>query len=158
MKLGWAEPWPRNWSGAPVPPPWPEKPEDQLEAEEELLNRLVDLNHQRAAEEAKGKICRLRPDYQAPEETATQGELATDSDATTPDKSTKRPSPLGTRPYKPKSDLSAIAQPPVPGTRKTWPPTSNANPKRVSSRLSKRRPNSAWSSRKATANTVVGES
>jgi hypothetical protein len=56
--------------------PWPEKPEDQLEAEEELLQRLVDLNHQRAAEEAKGKIRWLRPDYQAPEETAQQGELA----------------------------------------------------------------------------------
>jgi len=48
--------------------PWPEKPEDQLEAEEELLQRLVDLNHQRAAEEAQGKIRWLRPDYQAPEE------------------------------------------------------------------------------------------
>ncbi len=58
--------------------PWPEKPEDQLEAEEELLQRLVDLNHQRAAEEAKGKIRWLRPDYQAPKETAQQGELATD--------------------------------------------------------------------------------
>jgi hypothetical protein len=59
--------------------PWPEKPEDQLEAEEELLQRLVDLNHQRAAEEAKGKIRWLRPDYQAPEETAQQGELAAES-------------------------------------------------------------------------------
>ena len=57
--------------------PWPEKPEDQQEAEEELLQRLVDLNHQRAAEEAKGKIRWLRPDYQAPEETPEQSELAT---------------------------------------------------------------------------------
>ena len=58
--------------------PWPEKPEEQQEAEEELLQRLVDLNHQRAAEEAKGRIRWLRPDYQAPEESTTQGELATE--------------------------------------------------------------------------------
>jgi len=70
--------------------PWPEKPEDQLEAEEELLQRLVDLNHQRAAEEAKGKIRWLRPDYQAPEETAQQGELATDESE---DPDTRRPGP-----------------------------------------------------------------
>jgi len=57
--------------------PWPEKPEDQQEAEEELLQRLVDLNHQRAAEEAQGKIRWLRPEYQAPEETPEQSELAT---------------------------------------------------------------------------------
>ena len=34
-----------------------------------LLQRLVDLNHLRAAEEAKGKIRYLRPDYQDPENT-----------------------------------------------------------------------------------------
>jgi len=57
--------------------PWPEKPEEQQEAEEELLQRLVDLNHQRAAEEAQGKIRWLRPDYQAPEESPEQGKLDT---------------------------------------------------------------------------------
>ncbi|AKS41177.1 hypothetical protein HNQ63_002534 [Wenzhouxiangella marina] len=57
--------------------PWPEKPEDQLEAEEELLQRLVNLNHQRAAEEAQGKIHWLRPDYQAPDETPEQTKLHT---------------------------------------------------------------------------------
>lgn len=71
--------------------PWPEKPEDQQEAEEELLQRLVDLNHQRAAEEAKGKIRWLRPEYQAPEETAEQGELATETDEATPNEETKKP-------------------------------------------------------------------
>ena len=60
--------------------PWPEKPEEQQEAEEELLQRLVDLNHQRAAEEAQGKVRWLLPEYQAPEETAQQGELETSSD------------------------------------------------------------------------------
>ena len=62
--------------------PWPEKPEEQQQAEEELLQRLVDLNHQRAAEEAQGKIRWLRPDCQAPEETATQAELATEQPKT----------------------------------------------------------------------------
>lgn len=57
--------------------PLPEKPEDQAEAEEELLQRLVDLNHQRAAEEAQGKIRWLRPEYQAPDETPEQGKLDT---------------------------------------------------------------------------------
>ena len=71
--------------------PWPEKPEDQLEAEEELLQRLVDLNHQRAAEEAQGKIRWLRPDYQAPEETTTQGELDTETADGTPNQETKKP-------------------------------------------------------------------
>jgi hypothetical protein len=59
--------------------PWPEKPEDQLEAEEELLQRLVDLNHKRAAEEAQGKIRWLRPDFQAPDESPEQTQLDTDS-------------------------------------------------------------------------------
>lgn len=63
--------------------PWPKKPEDQLEAEEELLQRLVDLNHQRATEEAKDNICWLRPDYQASQESATQEELATGEAETT---------------------------------------------------------------------------
>ena len=77
--------------------PWPEKPEEQQEAEEELLQRLVDLNHQRAAEEAKGKIRHLRPDYQAPEQTATQAELATDQAEAAPDKTTKRPTDKTTK-------------------------------------------------------------
>lgn len=46
--------------------PYPEKSEAQAEAEEELLKRLVALNHQRAAEEARGQIRWLRPEYQDP--------------------------------------------------------------------------------------------
>ncbi|WP_447529591.1 class I SAM-dependent DNA methyltransferase [Vreelandella sp. TE19] len=56
--------------------PLPDKPAAQAEAEEELLMRLVALNQQRALEESQGKIRWLRPEYQAPEETApTQTEL-----------------------------------------------------------------------------------
>jgi len=46
--------------------PLPDKPEAQAEAEEELLRRLVELNAQRAAEEARGLVRWLRPDYQNP--------------------------------------------------------------------------------------------
>jgi len=47
--------------------PLPDKPADQSEAEEELLMRLVNLNTQRAQEEAQGLVRWLRPDFQAPE-------------------------------------------------------------------------------------------
>ena len=46
--------------------PLPDKPEAQAAAEEELLRRLVELNATRAAEEARGHIRWLRPDYQNP--------------------------------------------------------------------------------------------
>lgn len=46
--------------------PLPDKPEAQAEAEEELLYRLVALNSERAAEEARGHIRWLRPEYQNP--------------------------------------------------------------------------------------------
>ncbi|HNG82464.1 MAG TPA: hypothetical protein PLW24_23540 [Burkholderiaceae bacterium] len=46
--------------------PLPDKPEAQAAAEEELLRRLVELNAVRAAEEARGHIRWLRPDYQNP--------------------------------------------------------------------------------------------
>jgi hypothetical protein len=46
--------------------PWPEKPAEQAEAEEELLVRLVALNAERAAEEARGLVRWLRPEFQNP--------------------------------------------------------------------------------------------
>ncbi len=63
--------------------PWPERPDDQAEAEEELLQRLVDLNHERAAEEASGLVRWLRPEYQAPDEAPEQARIeAGDEDQT----------------------------------------------------------------------------
>ncbi|MFA1025641.1 hypothetical protein ALP10_200062 [Pseudomonas syringae pv. helianthi] len=47
--------------------PLPDKSEAQAEAEEKLLCRLVALNSERAAEEARSHIRWLRPDYQSPE-------------------------------------------------------------------------------------------
>lgn len=51
--------------------PLPDKSEAHAQAEEELLSRLVDLNTQRAAEEANGTIRWLRPDFQAPDKQAS---------------------------------------------------------------------------------------
>ncbi len=42
------------------------KSPEQEEAEEEMLSRLVALNKERAAEEARGHVRWLRPDYQIP--------------------------------------------------------------------------------------------
>ena len=68
--------------------PWPEKSAEQAAAEEELLSRLVALNAERAAEEARGLVRWLRPEFQAPAAAVAegagtagvQGELATDSE------------------------------------------------------------------------------
>lgn len=63
-----------------------DKPEAQAEAEEELLRRLVELNAQRAAEEARGQIRWLRPDYQNPNAAVApqqaEAELETADEAT----------------------------------------------------------------------------
>lgn len=77
--------------------PLPDKSEAQAAAEEELLQRLVDLNAQRAAEEANGHIRWLRPEYQNPNhnpgesedsaskaQAASQGELAVDTETAAP--------------------------------------------------------------------------
>ena len=56
----------------------PSKSVDQGEAEEELLMRMVELNKQRAAEEAQGNVRWLRPEYQAPEVTQVGAELPTE--------------------------------------------------------------------------------
>ena len=46
--------------------------EQQTKIEQELLTRLVALNHERAAEEKRGLIRYLRPDYQNPTAAAPQ--------------------------------------------------------------------------------------
>lgn len=71
--------------------PWPEKPAAQAEAEEELLLRLVALNAERAAEESRGLVRWLRPEYQDPARRGapapvapTQDEMDLGDDAGTP--------------------------------------------------------------------------
>jgi len=58
--------------------PLPDKSDEQAQAEEELLSRLVTLNHQRASEEKSGKIRWLRPDYQNPDTKLDQKPEQTD--------------------------------------------------------------------------------
>ena len=83
--------------------PLPDKSDAQTAAEEELLQRLVDLNAQRAAEEANGHIRWLRPEYQNPNyssdeneqsaskaQAASQGELAVDTVTPAPVTKTKK--------------------------------------------------------------------
>ena len=48
--------------------------------EDDILQRLVDLNAKRKAEEEQGKVRWLRPEYQAPEEVAQQSEMDLDID------------------------------------------------------------------------------
>jgi len=62
--------------------PYPDKPAEQAEAEEELLSRLVALNAERAAEEARGRVRWLRPEFQNPGGAqATQGEIETNTES-----------------------------------------------------------------------------
>ncbi len=61
--------------------PLPDKPDAQAEAEEALLLRLVELNSQRAAEEAKGQIRWLRPEYQNPGATNAPEQAEVELDA-----------------------------------------------------------------------------
>lgn len=60
--------------------PLVDKPDDQAEAEEELLRRLVTLNAERAAEEARGHVRWLRPEFQAPGAIQTSVELGSSDD------------------------------------------------------------------------------
>ena len=63
--------------------PLPDKPEAQAEAEEELLCRLVALNSERAAEEARGHIRWLRPEYQNPSAAVAPEQSEAELDDTT---------------------------------------------------------------------------
>lgn len=61
--------------------PLPDKPAAQAAVEEELLARLVKLNAERAAEEARGLVRWLRPEFQAAHAAATQTEIAEEVEA-----------------------------------------------------------------------------
>ena len=63
---GWADLIPALVSKPGATAPSPHKTAEQEEAEEELLSRLVALNQERAAEERRGIVRWLRPDYQIP--------------------------------------------------------------------------------------------
>jgi hypothetical protein len=87
--------------------PWPEKPAAQAEAEEELLQRLVALNALRAAEEARGLVRWLRPEFQDP---ARRGAATTMPAATQDEIDLGEPAPAS------RSAAQAAARRPWPGT------------------------------------------
>lgn len=70
--------------------PFPDKPDSQSEAEEELLCRLVALNTERVAEEARGQIRWLRPEYQNP--SATKAPEQTEAELEAGDEAALEPS------------------------------------------------------------------
>ena len=79
---GWADLAPALVGAPGATTPLPDKPAPQAAAEEELLSRLVALNAQRAAEEARGTVSWLRPDFQSPPaRTAVSGELDVEVEA-----------------------------------------------------------------------------
>jgi hypothetical protein len=105
--------------------PYPEKSAEQAAAEEELLSRLVALNAERAAEEARGVVRWLRPEFQAKaaqvdpngegeqrgEQRGEQGEMDVETEPET-DVETEAPAAAGT------------AAPLAPaGKRVAWPST-----------------------------------
>ncbi len=93
---GWADLVPELVGKPGGTTPYPDKPEAQAEAEELLLERLVALNAERAAEEARGRVRWLRPEFQNPSgKSAQQGQITTDtaSDKTDVTATKKRPWP-----------------------------------------------------------------
>ncbi len=78
--------------------PLPDKPEAQTAAEEELLTRLVALNAERAAEESRGLVRWLRPEFQArgvAQAVQTEAEVETEEAATAPQPKAKQAWPKG---------------------------------------------------------------
>ena len=63
---GWADLIPALVGKPGATMPSPQKAPEQEEAEEEFLSRLVALNEERTAEERRGLVRWLRPDYQIP--------------------------------------------------------------------------------------------
>ena len=88
--------------------PWAEKPAAQAAAEEELLVRLVALNAERAAEEARGEVRWLRPEFQDPARRAARVPMQDEID-------------LGELPVAGKR--KAGKGPPVASSRRPWPST-----------------------------------
>ena len=86
--------------------PSPHKTPEQEEAEEELLTRLVALNQERAAEERRGTVRWLRPDYQIPK---LGHKVKTPEDAEQAEAERVVPAPADGKPAWPKDELNRIS-------------------------------------------------
>ena len=97
--------------------PYPHKSAEQTQAEETLLERLVQLNAERAAEEQRGIVRWLRPDFQNP-----QGRTAGQESLITGDGPEPAQPAAGKRPWpKPLSEQvravrAALTEQPAPAT------------------------------------------
>ena len=86
--------------------PSPHKTPAQEEAEEELLTRLVALNQERAAEERRGTVRWLRPDYQIPK---LGHKVKTPEDVKQVEAQLVVPAPADGKPAWPKDEMDRIS-------------------------------------------------
>ena len=115
---GWSDLAPALVGKAGGTTPSSHKTPEQMEAEETLLRRLVTLNAERAAEEARGVVRWLRPALQSPEhEPAKQEVLLPEAaeEAASVAKQVKRPWPKSL-PEQIRAVRSALAEQPSPLT------------------------------------------
>lgn len=94
---GWSDLLPtlRIAHGNDAPPAGQSRDEAKRAFDEAVLERLVALNAERAAEEARGLVRWLRPEFQAPDQQRApeQGRLATDQDDDAPADTEAAPAP-----------------------------------------------------------------
>ena len=86
--------------------PSPHKTPEQEEAEEKLLTRLVALNQKRAAEERRGTVLWLRPDYQKPK---LGHKVKTPEDVEQVEAQLVVPAPADGKPAWPKDEMDRIS-------------------------------------------------
>ena len=102
---GWADLIPALVGKPGATMPSPHKTPEQEEAEEELLTRLVALNQERAAEERRGTVRWLRPDYQKPK---LAHKVKTPEDVEQVEAQLIVPAPADGKPAWPKDELDRI--------------------------------------------------
>ena len=102
---GWADLIPALVGKPGATMPSPHKTPEQEEAEEVLLTRLVALNRERAAEERRGTVRWLRPDYQIPK---LGHKVKTPEDVEQVEAQLVVPAPADGKPAWPKDEMDRI--------------------------------------------------
>ncbi|MDE0203716.1 MAG: class I SAM-dependent DNA methyltransferase [Rhodospirillaceae bacterium] len=103
---GWADLIPALVGKPGATMPSPHKTPEQEDAEEELLTRLVALNRKRAAEERRGTVRWLRPDYQKPK---LAHKVKTPEDVEQVEAQLVVPAPADGKPAWPKDEMDRIS-------------------------------------------------
>ncbi|MGL4186671.1 MAG: class I SAM-dependent DNA methyltransferase, partial [Thiotrichaceae bacterium] len=107
---GWNDLAPRLVGKAGATTPLVDKTDDQTQAEEELLTRLVALNAHRTEEEAQGHIRWLRPDFQAPHAQQVQTDLIIEGEGSIQPEASPAPTKLLTWPEKLNEKIQLVRQ------------------------------------------------